>query len=240
MKRLAIGVSMLILLTSGIGFAGTVTSYVTNSGNAENEWVRYWGGGSNGTFWTGYDRNANNVAYGYSYYDGDGQETRTYTWLQVGLPEVSGNITSAMLYIDVLAGSSNSDNSGIYAALYHTINASSATGDATQGLGGDALVQNISFAGTGMLGLDVTSSILSDYSSHYSWAAFEFAPTAQAPYGSSFSFGLATPPTVAGDPAYLLITTDAGNGSGVPEPGTLSVAGLALFAFGLMSRRRKI
>jgi hypothetical protein len=47
------------------------------------------------------------------------------------------------------------------------------------------------------------------------------------------------PPTVASDPPYLSITTTGGGGS-VPEPGTLSLAGLALLAFGLVSRRRKI
>jgi len=239
MRRLLAGLTTAVFLTSGLSFAGTVTSSVTNLGNAENEWVRYWGGGSQGNYWNGFDRNANNVAYGYSY-DGYGQETRTNTWLQVALPALSGNITSAALYIDVLPGSANSDGTGIFAALYHTTNASSATGDATQGLGGDTLVQNITFAGPGMLGLDVTSFIQSDYSSLYSWAAFEFAPTAQAPNNSGFSFGLATPPTVAGDPAYLVITTDAGDDRSTPEPATLSLAGLALLTFGLVSRRRKI
>jgi hypothetical protein len=36
------------------------------------------------------------------------------------------------------------------------------------------------------------------------------------------------------------VITTTGGGSGVPEPGTLSLAGLALLAFGLLSRRRKI
>ena len=67
MRRLLAGLTTAIFLTAGISFAGTVTSYVTNSGNAENEWVRYWGGGDQGNYWNGFDRNANNVAYGYSY-----------------------------------------------------------------------------------------------------------------------------------------------------------------------------
>jgi uncharacterized protein (TIGR03382 family) len=44
------------------------------------------------------------------------------------------------------------------------------------------------------------------------------------------------PPTVASDVPYLAITyTDT-----TPEPAMLSLAGLALLAFGLVSRRRKI
>jgi hypothetical protein len=56
------------------------------------------------------------------------------------------------------------------------------------------------------------------------------------PTNSDFSFGTAG---ITGPAPYLQITT-TGGGSGVPEPGTLSLAGLVLLAFGLVSRRRKI
>jgi LPXTG-motif cell wall-anchored protein len=48
------------------------------------------------------------------------------------------------------------------------------------------------------------------------------------------------PPTVAGDAPYLRLTTAGDPDTGVPEPGTLSLAGLALLGFGLVFRRRKI
>jgi hypothetical protein len=240
MRRLLAGLTTAIFLTAGLSFAGTVTSYVTSSGNATNEWIHSWGNG-NYTYWNGLTL-GNDAAHGYSLYCSgscSGDETRTYTWLQAALPSLSGNIISAVLYIDVL-GYSTDDGSGIYGALYDTLDASSANGNASQELNGDQFVTNLAPTGTGLLGLNVTSFVQSDYSSHYSWAAFEFSPTAQNPYNSDFSFGTAMPQTVAGDAPYLVITTDAGNDPSVPEPAMLSLAGLALLAFGLVSRRRKI
>jgi hypothetical protein len=249
MRRLLAGLTTAIFLTAGISFAGTVTSYVTPSGNVQDTYHHLWGVFGDDDGWSGPsiggDGDYSDAYYSYSWTccPASGAQYTKYTWLQVALPAVSGNITSAMLYLDVWGspGYFNNDGSGIYAVLNHTSNASSANGNASQELGGDQLVANLSPGGPGWLGVNVTSFIQSDYSGHYSWAAFEFVPgAAGSQFNSDFAFGAAQPPTVAGDPAYLLITTDAGNGPSVPEPATLSLAGLAVLAFGLVSRRRKI
>jgi hypothetical protein len=234
MKRLVAGLAMAFFLTAGISFAGTVTvdSFVTSSGSAANTYHHIWWGGGHDNGWSGYSSPTNDTSYSYNYSccPGDGSQYSTYNWLQVALPSLTGTMTSAWLYIDVLSDY-NYTGSGIYAVLYHTTNASSANGNASQGLSGDTLVQNIT-AGPGWLGLNVTSFIQGDYTNHYSWAAFQLNPGADgASYNSDFQYG--TPGTGSGPYLEITTTTDT------PEPATLSVAGLVLLAVGLVSRRRR-
>ena len=215
-----------LFVASQLSYAGVIDSYVTNLGNLEST---YHHDSYVGNWWTS-DRDGNNASYWYvNYMPGNGSGT-TWTYLQVALPMYTGNITAAMLYIDVTASSS-----GNSALLYHTLDSSLATGDAMQGLTGNQLVQTINNPANGWLGLDVTSFILNDYSNSYAWAAFEFAPAGGNGVNSNFSFSIAaagSTPAIPGNAPFLRITTDA-----VPEPGTL-----LLFALGgtaLLLRARK-
>jgi hypothetical protein len=94
----------------------------------------YWYSESSGhaAWWNGWAL-GNDASHAYSSYccPTDTSGHSEYTWLQVALPSLSGNITSALLYIYVLSFSTD-DQSGLYAALGHTSNSSSATGDATR------------------------------------------------------------------------------------------------------------
>src|ERR1035437_3149823 len=176
-----------VFVASQLSYAGVIDSYVTNLGNAER-WSHHDSYVGN---WTDpFDRTANTAHYDYGYCPGCGNWSNTaYDWLQVALPSYTGTITEAMLFVNVTDFSNTPG--GDAAVLYHTTNSSSATGDATQGLGGDALVQTIHNPALGWLGLDVMSFIQNDYSQGYGWAAFQFAPAGGNGVNSSFSFSLA-------------------------------------------------
>jgi len=222
-RRVIFMVLAALFVASQLSYAGVIDSYVTNLGNSEST---YHHDSYVGNWWTS-DRDGNNASYWYvNYMPGNGSGT-TWTYLQVALPMYTGNITAAMLYVNVTGGNA--------AYLGHTSNSSSATGDATQGLAGNEPVQTINNPALGWLGLDVTSFILNDYSNSYDWAAFQFSPYGGNGINSSFSFSIAEPgstPANPGNAPFLRITTDA-----VPEPGTL-----LLFALGgtaLLLRARK-
>jgi hypothetical protein len=222
-----------VLVASQLSYAGVIDSYVTNLGNAEHTYDH---DSYAGNWWT-WDRNADNAYYWYiNYHPGNGSET-TWTFLQMALPSITGSITEATLFIDV-TGSSSGDS----ALLYHTTNSSSASGDATQGLSGDVLVQTITDPANGWLGIDVTSFILNDYSNTYGWAAFQFAPVGGNGINSNFSFSIAEPGSTPGNPGnapYLRITTSGDGTAGeVPEPGTLLPFGLGGTALLLRARAK--
>ena len=225
-RRVILMVLAAVFVASQLSYAGVIDSYVTNLGNAEHTYNH---DSYVGNWWT-WDRAGNNASYWYvNYRPGNGSGT-TWTLLQMALPSFTGSITEATLFVNV-TGSSSGDSAG----LYHTTNSSSATGDATQNLPGDVLVQTINNPANGWLGIDVKSFILNDYSNSYGWAAFQFAPVGGNGVNSNFSFSIAEPgstPAIPGNAPFLRITTDA-----VPEPGTL-----LLFALGgtaLLLRARK-
>jgi hypothetical protein len=231
-----------IVLTSGIGFAATVDSSVTTAGNAENTWEHDWWGGGSWVGWDGWSQGVqNDVDHGYSIYCSpcDGTETRTDTWLEAALPTLTGNVTGAWLYIDVLSDYS-SNGTGTFATLYHASDASSATGNAEDMLNGNQFVQNITPAGSGWMAMDVTSFIESDYANGYNWAGFQFNPATSNPTESSFAFGN----EAGGAAPYLQIATDAavteggGAGAPTPEPATLALFGIGGGLACLIRRRR--
>jgi hypothetical protein len=218
-------------------YAGVINSYVTNLGNAErtsfqDRWTP--------PTWEGWDRSGNTV-WGIS---GPWNLFMTHsTWLQVALPGYTGNITEAMLFVNVTDINVTDISNGQAATLYHTFDSSSATGDATQGLNGDGIVSGVANPALGWFGLDVTPFIQHDYEQNYGWAAFQFNPSGY--FGStyySFGFSIAEPgstPDNPGNAPYLRITTDADDAPGaVPEPGTLLLFGLGGTALLLRARAR--
>ena len=236
-RRVIFMVLAAVFVASQLSYAGVINSYVTNLGNAENT---YFQDTEYGNSWNGVDRNGNNANF-VTYREGCCWEVSitTYTWLQMALPSFTGSITEATLFVNVTASSS-----GDSARLYHTINSSSATGDASQSLPGDVLVQTINNPANGWLGIDVKSFILNDYSNSYGWAAFQFAPAGGNGVFTLFSFSIADPgstPAIPGNAPYLRITTsgDVTPGDGeVPEPGTLLLFGLGGAALLLRARAK--
>jgi hypothetical protein len=235
-RRVIFTVLGALFVASQSSYAGVINSYVTNLGNAENTYIQsFYSPGQ----WIGWDRGGNNVSYaaGWNWLYGSWSRTQS-SWLQVALPGITGNITEAILFVNVTDFGLLWN--GQAATLYHTFNSSSATGDATQGLNGDGIVSGVGNPALGWFGLDVTPFIQHDYEQNYGWAAFQFNPID----GAHFSFSIAEPGStsaIPGNAPYLRITTDAdatpGDGE-VPEPGTLLLFGLGGTALLLRARAK--
>jgi hypothetical protein len=119
------------------------------------------------------------------------------------------------------------------ANIYHVTDASGASGDATQGLGGDAFVGLVSTQPVGWTSFNVTNFLQADKAAGYNWSAFSFNFTANGYGYSGMTFGSGENASQA---SYLRITTDAGpQGSDAPEPRTLAL--MALGGIGLAGMR---
>jgi hypothetical protein len=156
-------------------------------------------------------------------------------YMEVALPSLTGNITSATLFVNVTGFSDYGENGS--ANLYHQANANSLTGDAYADrslLSPDQFVQNILNPGIGWVGFPVTSYIASDYANGSSYAMFGFLPTGNGSGNSQFS--------VIGpgqDGPYLRIITDAESGGAVPEPATGFLFGIAFAGLFWLARQRR-
>ncbi|MDD4202784.1 MAG: PEP-CTERM sorting domain-containing protein [Candidatus Omnitrophica bacterium] len=230
MKKISIVLVMLFILVSTCSaFAAEYISTVNAAGDAV--WYQDSGGGSN---YKGWNPQSENIGtYYYSYYS-SGSGTWTYnetTYLQVALPGISASetISSAALWIN-MTGLTKGLPSGA-ANMYHAANAVSANGIATQKIAGSEFVLNFKDQSTGLLGIDVTNFIVSDYTNSQAFAAFNFNFKGYGTDGplSAMSFKSGSS-TLA---PYLKITTTA-----APEPASMvlfSIGGVAL-AF---ARKRK-
>jgi len=171
-----------------------------------------------------------NVVYHYQTSVSEGSYRNTY--LQFGIGGFSGSapdIVSASFNFNLLSTTSNPSayyNSG--GTLYHASDSSGATGNASQAIGGNQLVESV-FVGQqlGWTSFDVTDYIKADVANGYAWSAFSFNQTGFA----GFEFSSGEDEELA---PYLSIVTA---GQSVPLPGAVWLLGFGLA--GLLGLRRK-
>jgi hypothetical protein len=226
MRYLA-AIILALALATGV-YGDTVTSAATSTATYNGYYA--WGSGASWV-WIPGGSDAHYYSDCYPCYFWD--NNRFY--MEVGLPPVTGNITSATLFVNVTGFSDYGENGS--ANLYHQANSNSLTGDAYADRGmlsPNESVQNILNPGLGWVGFSVTNYIVSDYANGSSYAMFAFLPTGNG-YGNS-QFSVMGPGE--GGP-YLQITTDAESGGAVPEPATFSMLGIAGAGLLWLARRRR-
>ena len=178
-----------------------------------------------------FDATANpNLVY-HRYWPGDGSWRNTY--MQVGLGGLPGadEISNATLNIKLLS-KYETDGDGLLATIRHAANSSTATGDASQKIGGNQDVGTVNDSDSlGWLSYDVTDYLKSDLTNGYSWSAFSFSYDGYS--GISFASGEDT-----ANAPYLAVTSGSTETpTTVPVPSSLGLAVLGIA--GIMRRRRK-
>jgi len=206
---------------------------VTGAGDGNSGKDRY-GSFSN---WesSGFDStNLMNPVY-HTYEYGDGSWRNSY--LQFGVSAFSGvidDIISVSFNYNLLRTASLPvNNRAVAGNLYHAANSSSATGNASDGIGGNELVATVNVGDdVGWKAHDVTDMIKNDLTNGYGWSAFSFMNAGYA--------GLWFSAAESGAPAYLRIETESGEIVGpvpTPEPSTFLLLGAGLL--GLIGIGRK-
>ena len=148
------------------------------------------------------------------------------TFNELPLPAISGNITSALFYVDVTGGSGD--------AWLNAPNLGGLTGNANADSGLVTWPFNnsghrIATGGsTGWVSIDVTAEVRADYTSHRTWAEFTFDPV---PWSTSMSYGAAGGALAP----YLVITTDS---VATPEPVSIALLGCGVAGLAAVRRRR--
>ena len=208
-----LGVAFLFVLAAGASASIIVKVAPEGDGmGGQDRWGGPWQAAA-------FDQSANP---NWAYYDGyttgsDHYYNSRNVFMQVsldGLP-AAGMIENATLNIHVVQSSAG----GAY--LYHKLDASSATGLASQQILGDRLVRQVGGAAPGWLAIDVTDFIKSDLSRDHNWAAFSFNKI----NFQSLKFASGEDAVYA---PYLSVTA-------VPEPAALGLLGLSGLA--LLRRR---
>ena len=219
-----------LLLFAGLANARTLDIIVLPGGDAVF-FHAHWAGGGFATWYP--DSNPNSVSYSYSGPPADVADNTTYAQYSLSALSPGENVVSAYLMIDLLSVYNGYGDAIGAANIYHRTDASGASGDGIQALGGDGFVGMVSTQPLGWASFNITNFLQADQAAGYNWSAFSFNYTA-AGYGSSgMSFGSGENASQA---SYLHITTDAGTqGSDAPEPRTLAL--MALGGIGLAGIR---
>lgn len=147
---------------------------------------------------------------------------------QISLAPFAGQpVQTVSLHVYLLSAYKDADSASA-GNIMHVANSSSATGNASQQLGGSQAVATIMPGDAGWVVYDVTNYILNDLTQGYAWAAFHFYPTSNGAgweRNAGFSFASAE----GGNPVYLSAV--------VPEPSSALL--VAVGGFILAARRRE-
>lgn len=195
----------------------------TSEGDANAWWAR--GGGS---WW---DTTA--TTGGAHYYGFPGYVQYYSTYMQFDISSASGPITAATLKLNLSESSAPGDP---VAWLYGRSDTSTATGVATQGLGGDTLIATFyNSTGLGWVDIDVTDLVAANIASGHDWACFSVMYKG---YYDNSPTNLTFSTADAGAELAPTLVIETGDGGGVPEPASLGVLGLGLSA--MLWRRRRV
>jgi hypothetical protein len=242
MKKV-LGLAGVFLLASAITASAAVYDiFVTGAGDGYYLHNSY-PGGSYKHFYSG--ENAVGASYAYSFSSGYGSETTKVTgYAQFGLSSLAGvdGITNISLNLNILDAYKSGVNGVSAGTINHVADASMATGNGAQQLGGSEYVSSVMPGMSGWTSFDVTNYVLNDIA-NYDWAAFSFDYDAtytdwDGRY-SGFSFSSAE----SGNPAYLRVVTAGGSNGGddptaVPEPATMALFGMGAAGLAFIRRRK--
>jgi hypothetical protein len=208
MKKLSCVVLLMTLISAA---NAAILSTVQPQGDGHSGKARYgWGFGWENT---GFDGGATTNWAGHWYDAPYGGSSDVY--MQISLAGIPAGATLQQAYLNIYV----TECSGSGGQIYHRTDSSTATGQASQQLGGNVKITDIS-APVGWLSIDVTDYIQSDVDRGYSWAVFSLP---QKGYSSlCFSSGETE------NAAYLSMV--------IPEPATLVILGLG--SLGLLRRKK--
>lgn len=209
MKKLC--AALLVCALTSLCTAGTVISKVAPEGDGHSGKARY----GYGFPWesTGFDGSAASNWAGHWYDSPYGASSDVFMQFSLASLPAGAAVQQATLNIYV------TECSGSGGQIYHRTNSSTATGLASQLLGGDVKIADI-LTSPGWHSIDVTSFIQSDIEKGYQWAVFSLPSKGY----SSLTFDSGE----TANAAYLSVA--------IPEPATLIMLSLGALP---MLRRKK-
>ncbi|MFV0347451.1 MAG: PEP-CTERM sorting domain-containing protein [Halodesulfovibrio sp.] len=172
----------------------------------------------------------NSVYHWYDSYSYSGSYRAAYMQYEIAqFAEAVASVTSVNLYLYNIA--SAIIGTGNLGAVNHASNSATATGQASQLIGGNQLVGYVTDQSPdGWISFDVTDYIMNDLTAGFDWAAFSVN---QFGY-KSMAFGSAEQELAS----YLQITYTGGSSPvPTPEPATFVLMFLGLGVLGIMKRK---